>query len=107
MRKRVAVLILGVQLAVVPACAGDDAARPTSSRPKTIDCGPGYLGPWTLCPEAAWTRRIVEEAGYNIIGNTGSALLAAGRGYEYSIWTTPLDRPPRELAEKEGWKLLA
>jgi hypothetical protein len=107
MCKGVAVLILGLQLALVPACAEEEVAQPTPSRTATIDCGPGYPGPWTRCPEAAWTRQIVERAGYSIVGDTGSALLAAGRGYDFSVWATPLDRPLRQVAEKEGWELLA
>jgi hypothetical protein len=106
-RKSVAALILVLQSTLVAACAGDKVVQPTPARTTTIDCGSAYPGPWTNCPEADWTRQFVERAGYTVIGGTGSALLAVGHGYEFSVWTTSLDRPPRQLADQEGWDLLA
>ena len=64
-------------------------------------------GPWTTWPEAFWTRRIAEEGGYRIVSETGSALVAAGKGHEFSIWATEPERPIGEIASKEKWRRIA
>lgn len=79
----------------------DPAARATSTdaaraRCRTYpDCAPppdcnreSYPGPWTACPEADWVRRISEAAGYGVVGDTGSAFVASGKGREFYIWAT-------------------
>jgi len=73
----VAVILLGA------ACSGD---RKESA---TRDCSrPDWPGPWTACAEARWVERVVEAAGYQVVGGTGSALAAEGRGRAFYIWTT-------------------
>ena len=47
-----------------------------------------WPGPWTACAEARWVERVVEAAGYQVVGDTGSALAAEGRGRAFHIWTT-------------------
>jgi hypothetical protein len=43
------------------------------------------------CPEYAWLHAIVEAAGYEVTGNTGSAVVGNGGGVEFVIWTTEAD----------------
>jgi hypothetical protein len=72
----------------------------------TRRCGqPDYPGPWTACAEAAWVRQVAAEAGYRIVGETGSALVAAGGGDSFYIWTTRLRQPVAALAA-EKWQQL-
>lgn len=55
----------------------------------TRDCSDeDYPGPWTACPEAEWVRSIAETSGYEIAGETGSALIAKGEGHSFYIWAT-------------------
>jgi hypothetical protein len=66
-------------------------------------CPPTWPGPWTACPEAAWVRLIAGSAGYPITDETGSALVAEGRGHGFYIWATKAaDEPPAA----QGWKRL-
>jgi hypothetical protein len=66
-----------------------------------------WPGPWTACSEADWVRRVVESAGYRITDETGSALVAKGKGKAFYIWTTELTRPMRELVAEEDWTRLS
>jgi hypothetical protein len=45
-------------------------------------------GPWTYCPEAAWLYGAATDAGFVANGDTGSALVFAGRGAEFYLWST-------------------
>jgi hypothetical protein len=65
-------------------------------------------GPWTACAEAEWVARVAEAAGYRIVGETGSALVAEGGGDGFYIWTTrhAIVSPIQQLAEDEGWQEL-
>ncbi len=49
-------------------------------------CGTG--GPWTTCPDAAWLYKAASDAGFVTNGDTGSALQFAGRGAEFTLWST-------------------
>src|SRR5918996_3155727 len=49
---------------------------------------PEWPGPWTACAEARWVERVVEEAGYEVRGGTGSALTAVGHGRAFYVWAT-------------------
>jgi hypothetical protein len=66
---------------------------------------PSETGPWADpdCPLLAWTRAVVEEAGYEVTGDTGSALLAEGRGTEFFIWAIREPLPP----PSEGYEPIA
>ena len=63
-------------------------------------------GPWTACPEAAWVRRVVAAADYRVGGDTGSALVAEGRGDSFYIWTTPAVRPVADMLDGGDWSVL-
>jgi hypothetical protein len=43
------------------------------------------------CPEHAWLEAIVEAAGHEVTGNTGSAVVGEAGGVEFGIWTTVAD----------------
>jgi hypothetical protein len=72
------------------------------------ECGPAWDGPWTACPEADWVQRVAERAGYRITGETGSALIAQGKGQGFYIlgYEAP-EQEVRKVAAREGWKPLA
>lgn len=53
------------------------------------------------CPEHAWLRAIVEEAGYEVTGNTGSALVGEARGVEFGIHVTQADRTDQYVVPPE------
>jgi len=56
------------------------------------DC-PSGVGPWShpACPAPAWVRAVVEEAGFRVVGDTGSALVAEADGIRFYIHTTNRD----------------
>ena len=67
-----------------------------------------WPGPWTACAEAEWLRRVAQEGGYRIVGDTGSALIAEGKGRSFYVWTTPARREADEIAAEAGnWRRLA
>jgi hypothetical protein len=69
---------------------------------------PNWPGPWTACAEAEWVGRVVEEGGYRVVGETGSALTAEGDGRSFNIWTTPARREAGAIAADAGnWLELA
>ena len=47
-------------------------------------------------------RRVVESGGYSVVGETGSALVAEGKGQSFYAWTTPAARHPAAIAEEAG-----
>ncbi len=65
-------------------------------------------GPWTACAEAEWVSRVAEAAGYRVVGETGSALVAEGHGDSFYIWTTrhTIVPPVGKIREKEAWNEL-
>jgi hypothetical protein len=68
-----------------------------------------WPGPWTVCPQAKWVRRVVARAGYRVVGDTGSALVAAGRGRSFYIHATGLGASGERLGRArrdEGYSLL-
>jgi hypothetical protein len=72
---------------------------------------PADTGPWSDpdCPLPAWTRAVVEEAGYEVTGDTGSALVARVAGSGIYIWTNEeeeLSSEPTfaETLEAEGYE---
>jgi hypothetical protein len=52
------------------------------------ECEGDWPGPWTACPQADWVRQVAERAGYRVTGETGSALVAEGKGRSFYIWAT-------------------
>jgi hypothetical protein len=70
-------------------------------------CPPNWPGPWTACPEADWVRRVAEQAGYRVVDETGSALVAEGDGRSFSIWATELaGKELSATARRENWRPL-
>ena len=96
--------VLAAVVCLVSACAGRDRVLPAEEPPQP-ECVIG--GPWTTWPSAFWTRRIAEEGGYRIVSDTGSALVAAGKGHEFYIWATEPERPIRAIVAQEKWHKLA
>jgi hypothetical protein len=67
-----------------------------------------WPGPWTACAEAGWVRRVVAAGGYQVLSETGSALVADGQGRSFYIWTTPAVRNAAAIAADAGnWGRLA
>jgi hypothetical protein len=72
---------------------------------------PADTGPWSDpdCPLPAWTRAVVEEAGYEVTGDTGSALIARAAGSGIYIWANEEEELSSEPAftetlEAEGYE---
>jgi hypothetical protein len=77
---------------------GCDVARNSKERRQTVrpiaastDCR-DWVADWR------WTCRIVQHAGFRIIGHTGSSLTVEGHGAGFNIWTTRLRRPIEAVA---------
>ena len=93
----------------VGAMRGDTATNaPAAAAPPAVARGcpqSDWSGPWTACAEAKWVGRVASAAGYRIVGDTGSALVAEGRGHGFYIWTTRAGIvPPRdEIVAEEAW----
>jgi hypothetical protein len=50
---------------------------------------------------------VVREAGYQVVGETGSALIAEGKGRSFYVWTTPARRNSAAIADEAGnWRRL-
>lgn len=69
---------------------------------------PAETGPWSDpdCPGQEWTRKVVETAGYEVDGETGSAFEATANGTRIYIWSFETDQLPgrpvsHRLTEKE------
>jgi hypothetical protein len=81
---------------VALACGGEpqrSGAAGTTTRewvdsPSAAECEGEWPGPWTACPRAGWVREVAERAGYRVMGETGSALVAQGKGRSFYIWAT-------------------
>ena len=51
-------------------------------------CASSAENAWTFCPEAAWLYEAAGEAEFVSNGDAGTALAFAGRGAEFSLWST-------------------
>jgi hypothetical protein len=114
---RSTILLATCSLLVAPGCgtgreagtAGGRAlttARGTEEQLRPETCPDEWPGPWTACPEAAWVQRVAERAGYRVVDETGSALVAQGEGRSFYIWATAAPESPGRTAEREKWRLL-
>jgi hypothetical protein len=67
-----------------------------------------WPGPWTACPQAEWVRQVAERAGYRVTGETGSALVAQGNGWNFYIWATEMttQEEGRNTIKREKWRSL-
>ena len=61
-------------------------------------------GPWSYCPEARWLRRVAIEAGFDVTGDTGSALELEEYGHRLYAWNTKGETPVDEVAREEGYE---
>jgi hypothetical protein len=91
---------------VLASLAVEQGLRPADAKPD--DDSPrgcpreNWPGPWAACAEADWVRRVVESGGYRVVGETGSALVAEGKGHSFYAWTTPAARHPAAIADEAG-----
>jgi hypothetical protein len=91
---------------VLASLAVEQGRRPADAKPDD-DGARGcpresWPGPWVACAEADWVRRVVESGGYRVVGETGSALVAEGKGQSFYAWTTPAARHPAAIAAEAG-----
>jgi hypothetical protein len=91
--------LASVALALCCGCTGETAVPPDTTAPKKCET----LGAWSTWPEADWVRRIVREGGYTVLAETGSALVASGKGHEFFIWAA--EGPPSR--GMPNWRRLA
>lgn len=80
---------------VVADCPGIVGEAPTVG--DVSDCQP-----WAKCPEASWLAERLEAAGFRVAGDTGSALVAAGKGATFHASMTDGSEPLRD----EGYELV-
>lgn len=53
-------------------------------------------------------RRVVQEGRYRVVGETGSALIAEGKGRSFYVWTNSARRKAEAIAAEPGnWLRLA
>jgi hypothetical protein len=88
----------------------ESGPRSAVSKPAAQEIG--ECEPWFRdCPEAQWVRRVLDQAGYRIIGDTGSVFIVASHeGGEFFFWamdpsTHSQVRPLRDFAGSEGYRL--
>jgi hypothetical protein len=77
---RAYIALLG--LFVAAGCSFSEERPARSTEPERCALG----GPWSTSPEADWVREILRAGGYRAIGETGSAVVAGGKGHEFAIW---------------------
>jgi hypothetical protein len=116
MRLLIRVLALTV-IFTLSACASEEREPTNGDAPKreqtklapdSDECPLDWPGPWTACPEADWVLRVAERAGYRITGETGSALVAQGKGSGFYIWGFEAPNGKvRKWAKSERWTPLA
>ena len=85
--------------ALLGGCEVGESAAPRETTPTKCQT----LGAWSTWPEADWVRRIVVAGGYNVFTETGSALVASGKGHEFYIWATE----SRGTSRMPNWRHLA
>jgi hypothetical protein len=95
----VRIVALLVVLAAVVTAAGGGVA---SSAAATVECD--SPGPWPESANGVWVRRVVEVAGYEIVGCTGSAWVAVTPVTSFYVWATePWQRPTGMRAATEPY----
>jgi hypothetical protein len=85
-------------------------AQPTGGSTPVQLCASTADNAWTFCPEAAWIYAAANQAGFAFNGDTGTALVFAGRGAEFSLWTTheeDVDTTYRPLESVDGTEILS
>jgi hypothetical protein len=78
----------------------------TTESPDPVLCN---RGPWSEhCPEADWARKVLEEAGFELTGDTGSALVANTDAADLYFWAferVKEQRPRAQSLREEGYRL--
>jgi hypothetical protein len=96
-----------------PESIGPEVLRALESLEVTApvpDACPAGFGPWSDpdCPWSAWTREVIDRAGYEIVGDNGSAFEVhdGDLGWTFSIHTTdePAGAAFAEAVENEGYR---
>jgi hypothetical protein len=61
---------------------------------------PHSFGPWSDpdCPEPAWVRAVAEAVGFEVVGDTGSALIVDAAGKDVYLWA---NQPDEQFAFEE------
>jgi hypothetical protein len=90
-------------LAGLVVVAGCMVGEPTPPPKRTSTLCEG-VGGWSGSPQGRWVRRIVEEGGFNVFSETGSALVASSERYEFYIWAAEVPHPSRGMP---NWRRMA
>jgi len=90
------------RIAIEPGVEAPIATASPEHRGSGEVCDQG--GPWIDCQEARWLRRVVGEAGFELIGDNASALEFAAGPYNLYGWNAAGDRPVEEVASEEGYE---
>jgi hypothetical protein len=69
----------------------DDPVTPAPTPLATASCD---TGPWAEhCPEADWARDVADAAGFEVTGDTGSALTVERQGLAFHLWAFTPEEP--------------
>lgn len=89
------------------AAAGGEGPRREAAAHATA-CPLDWPGGFRARPEANWVRALVEHAGYRVVGTPGStALIATGKGHEFSVWAVQDTPRDPHLADPDEWEVVA
>lgn len=92
-----------------------NAMRPVGPAPHTTTPAPSPTGarscawgPWAQhCAEADWARAVIRDAGFDVVGDTGSAIVGRRANLEFHFWAfvpRPDQRPLVRAIEDEGYR---
>lgn len=101
-------LLLGGVVAAAGAAAWiarDDTEPARGTRSRLADCS---TGPWAEhCPEARWARDVARAAGFEVTGDTGSALTLERPGLAFHLWAFTPGEPEsrRKGLRDESYRL--
>lgn len=90
-------------LAAVVLVWGGCEPDPPPQRSRLGDCS---TGPWAEhCPEARWAREVAEAAGFEVTGDTGSALTIERARRSFHLWAFTPEQPKlrAEQLVEEGY----
>jgi hypothetical protein len=98
-------LVLLAILILASACSGDTSTNRQAAAEQP--CIEEWPGPWTAECSARWVARLVDKAGYRVVGDTKSAWIATGEGTSFYIWATDHTTPVKQIARRESYRMVA
>jgi hypothetical protein len=78
-----------------------DIAAGNSETPYSARCS---VEPWSRCDTAAWAREVAKAAGFEVTGDTGSALEINRDPWSFSVWVVTLSDTQARGLKDEGYE---